>query len=119
MSSASQTTLDAFAQPAPDFDAVDSQLLTPRARLKIKTRQTARSQFWDAHDRESYTCPGCESGGPFEVHHRDGDPFNNHPLNLIAICHRCHVAEHRRRSTVTRVQGWKDEYSDLFDGGES
>ena len=34
------------------------------------------------------------------VHHIDGDPGNNAPENLIALCPRCHLMRHRKDSGV-------------------
>jgi len=30
------------------------------------------------------------------VHHRDHDPANNDPSNLVALCAACHLAEERK-----------------------
>ena len=40
-------------------------------------------------------CEGCKSAAAAEVHHVDGDPFNNDLSNLKALCRKCHQAEHR------------------------
>lgn len=87
--------------------------LSPRERLLQKTRATARERFWTTHDRETYTCPICGGDGPFDVHHRDGDAFNNHSINLIGVCRTCHTAEHRRRARHDRVAEWKDRVKEL------
>jgi len=31
------------------------------------------------------------------VHHKDGDPFNNSPENLITLCRSCHNFQHKSR----------------------
>ena len=40
--------------------------------------------------------------------HRDHDPTNNHPRNLVALCQRCHLQhdreEHRCRRWLTRFR---------------
>ncbi len=39
------------------------------------------------------------------VHHWDGDPLNNSPDNLIALCTSCHLRKHqRRRGNITPGQ---------------
>jgi len=83
--------------------------LSPRDRLLINLRTSARERFWSEYDRSDYECPSCGSDdAPIEVHHRDGDPFNNHLVNLIGVCHNCHQQEHKRRATVAAVSEWKD-----------
>ncbi|MDS0258529.1 HNH endonuclease [Haloarcula sp. S1CR25-12] len=116
MSAEAQATLAEFvSEPAPDFDASGLCVTTPRFRLRNKSRAQAREWYWNEYDRDSYECPTCGGDGPFDVHHRDGDPLNNHPLNLVAICWLCHKSEHRRRRAVQRVQDWKDDYSDIIE----
>jgi 5-methylcytosine-specific restriction endonuclease McrA len=46
----------------------------------------------------SYRCavPRCMSALAIDVHHIDGDPANNDPSNLIALCPTCHSAFHRK-----------------------
>lgn len=85
-----------------------------RERLRMRSRAAARRRFWAEHDRDEYECPGCGSDGPFEVHHRDGDWLNNHPLNLIGVCHGCHADEHRRRATMRNLNAWKDSAENLL-----
>jgi len=87
--------------------------LTPREQLLIEARRTARELFWSQYDRETYTYPVCSSDGPFHVHHRDGDPLNNHFINLLAVCERCHRREHKRRARVEKVATWKERVEEL------
>jgi 5-methylcytosine-specific restriction endonuclease McrA len=50
--------------------------------------------------------------------HRDHDPTNNHPRNLVALCQRCHLQhdreEHRRRRWLTLFR--RKALGDLFLG---
>ncbi|HYG84927.1 MAG TPA: hypothetical protein VD978_01580 [Azospirillum sp.] len=50
--------------------------------------------------------------------HRDHNPANNHPTNLMALCQRCHMlhdrAEHRRRFRITILL--RRAIGDLFQG---
>lgn len=36
-------------------------------------------------------CAECEAVPASERHHWDGDPFNNEPVNVVPLCHRCHM----------------------------
>lgn len=36
-------------------------------------------------------CEECSIAPALDVHHRDGDPFNNTPDNLMGLCRRCHM----------------------------
>lgn len=41
------------------------------------------------------TCEECESTDPpIQVHHIDGNPYNNHPNNLSVLCRKCHQGKH-------------------------
>ena len=89
--------------------------LTPRERLLIKTRETARERYWDVYDRDTYECPVCSASDvPFHVHHIDGDALNNHFVNLIGICARCHRQEHKRRRTHRDLDEWRDRGREVF-----
>jgi 5-methylcytosine-specific restriction endonuclease McrA len=50
--------------------------------------------------------------------HRDHDPTNNRPRNLVALCQGCHLQhdreEHRRRRWLTLFQ--RNPLGDLFLG---
>jgi predicted nucleic acid-binding Zn ribbon protein len=39
----------------------------------------------------------------FIVHHRDENPLNNAPENLITLCHRCHKLVHRGKIDLDKV----------------
>lgn len=88
--------------------------ISPRTRLKIEARRAARNRFWGQYDREGYECPDCgQSGVRFEVHHIDGDYLNNHMMNLIGLCHRCHKARHRRKRIERELTEWKSTVNEL------
>ena len=50
--------------------------------------------------------------------HRDHDPTNNRPRNLVAFCQRCHLfhdrEEHQRRRRLTLLR--RKALGDLFSG---
>jgi len=87
--------------------------------VPTKSRSHAREWYWSRFDRESYTCPDCGRGpkqvSRFEVHHKDGDATNNYPLNLIALCSRCHVWRHETGPTISGLDldEWKREFTAL------
>lgn len=62
----------------------------------------ARSIFWDDQSQEQYECEDCGRGleeihGKFEVHHKDGNPYNNDPENLVGLCKACHAIREGRK----------------------
>lgn len=92
-----------------------------RQQLARRVRNRHRKRFWKDRDRGEHTCDGCgcthaEAGFRWEVHHRDGDWLNGHPLNLAGICHRCHRLVHRTQRTVEDVAGWKSDLAALPEG---
>jgi hypothetical protein len=48
-----------------------------------------------------WRCEACgaphnpAAGYCLTVHHKDGDPGNNNPENLVALCQRCHLKVQR------------------------
>ena len=43
-------------------------------------------------------CAICGKTGYTEVHHKDENPLNNSPENLVRLCKSCHAKQHRKRS---------------------
>lgn len=43
---------------------------------------------------------GCRKCGKRvqEIHHKDGDSYNNKEKNLIPLCRKCHVKTHKTKS---------------------
>ena len=44
--------------------------------------------------RDGHRCRICGSEEYLHIHHRDGDPTNDRPDNLITLCERCHSRIH-------------------------
>ena len=58
-----------------------------------KPRPPIRPSVRDAVLREfNHHCAVCEKERP-QLHHIDGDPSNNAPLNLIPLCPNCHLID--------------------------
>ena len=62
-------------------------------------------------DRDDYTCQECGEYGK-DVHHIDYNKSNNDDLNLITLCHRCHMKTNgpKDRSLFT------DRYNSVLSG---
>ncbi|NTV00102.1 MAG: HNH endonuclease [Methanoregulaceae archaeon] len=45
-------------------------------------------------DRDHHSCRICRSGDFLSVHHKDCDPTNDIPENLVTLCDRCHALMH-------------------------
>lgn len=89
------------------------------SRERIRAHKRAREEFWERHDRDGYQCPSCGDGEAIEVHHRDGDPFNNNSDNLLGLCHSCHRWEHHQRNTDRRLETMESEFDAVANGDES
>lgn len=76
-------------------------------------------RFWESRNREEYHCPKCGRGvddiDRFEVHHIDRNPLNGHPLNLVALCRRCHYIIHGRTPPQSLEQ-WKSGFLSIGEG---
>jgi 5-methylcytosine-specific restriction endonuclease McrA len=46
-----------------------------------------------------------EAGYVLTVHHKDGNPANCHPDNMVALCQRCHL----RAQARLRIYGPEDD----------
>lgn len=44
-------------------------------------------------------CEICGATENIDVHHKDLDPHNNDPSNLIRLCRSCHMKQHRVRNS--------------------
>jgi len=55
-------------------------------------------------DKADWRCSECGArhrrGYILTVHHIDGDPGNNSPENLVALCQRCHLPLHAPHRTA-------------------
>lgn len=62
-------------------------------------------------ERDHWTCQLCgrrfvQGSGYLQVHHIDQDRANNHPLNLVALCAKCHAPAHNNepvRATLKQI----------------
>ena len=88
-----------------------SYKLTPRDRLKRKARKTARDIIDGLEGRDE--CIACGYNGYIEVHHIDGDWLNNHPLNLVPLCFKCHKHSHSGKKMMKRLQDMRREFAEL------
>lgn len=75
-------------------------------------RAAHREWYWSVHDYDEYTCPDCGRGveavARFDVHHKDENPLNGHPNNLVAVCRRCHGWRHGTKSiSGLSLDEWK------------
>ncbi len=60
-------------------------------KIKVLNARNSRKQ---ATKTRSKSCAHCGSGSRLQVHHRDGNPLNNEPSNLVTLCASCHMRLH-------------------------
>ena len=79
--------------PVPGADGVERVMPWTRARYPGDWEEIARA----VKERAGWRCERCghpsdpATGHTLTVHHLDGDPGNNEPGNLVALCQRCHL----------------------------
>ena len=56
-----------------------------------------------AHQQVKSACEVCGATGKLHVHHRDENPSNNSPLNLMTLCPSCHCLSHSPRTMADGV----------------
>ena len=81
---------------------------------KSTTRQRARRRYWDGRNKHQYECPDCgrrlsQLRTGFEVHHKDGDPDNNDPDNLVALCRACHNLREQKKPSLNEIELLRDQ----------
>jgi len=83
--------------------------------FKKRSRSMVRDVFWQDRDREGYECTDCGRGagevsGSFEVHHKDGNPYNNNPENLVGLCKACHALREDRRPSKDSLRRIMEQF---------
>lgn len=75
-----------------------------------KQRSKHSYRYWKKRNKDTYKCPKCGRGldsvDRFEVHHKDRDPTNGDPENLVALCRECHYDKHGWDSPES-LEEWK------------
>jgi len=78
--------------------------------FKNRSRKIARKRFWREYDKSEYQCPDCGRGveeirsQTFEVHHIDGDPYNNSMDNLVGLCRLCHNIREGKKPSLNEIK---------------
>jgi hypothetical protein len=63
-------------------------------RNKSESRSHAREIFYRIHDEDEVRCADCRGDKKLDVHHADGDAYNNDWKNLVGLCRECHQERH-------------------------
>ena len=74
-----------------------------KARIK-EPQELAQKTLSGARRKANVVCPpsscaDCGKDCKTDVHHLDGNEFNNSPENLVRLCRSCHVARHTHRQS--------------------
>lgn len=83
------------------------------SKQKNYSRKLARDLFWNEHDKTVYRCPDCARGeseiaGSFEVHHKNGEPFDNRPENHVGLCGLCHKLREDKKPSLREIRNLRD-----------
>jgi len=64
------------------------------AQAFVKEAVTLSTLHWRAHQLVGSSCEMCLTMKNLDVHHKDGNPANNTPENLMTLCDSCHLKWH-------------------------
>lgn len=59
----------------------------------------------ETHNIPLHICQDCGMEGKMQIHHKDGNPYNNDLTNLKVLCQACHQIAHHF-SDVQGVKPW-------------
>jgi len=77
------------------LDRSKSSVQHKLSRLKLRTFfDFGISKYRKKHLKEN--CEICGTCGKLEVHHKDGNRYDNNTYNLITVCRSCHMKEDNR-----------------------
>jgi len=62
---------------------------------KSGCHKRARRYFVEEWGIDSLMCFECQAVNEIEIHHINGNPYNNDVDNLQALCHDCHKQLHQ------------------------
>ena len=80
--------------------------MRPRRKLYPPNWEEIAAQVKEA---AGWKCEECghphapADGYMLTVHHIDGDPSNNDPDNLVALCQRCHLGLHGKKRVIGQL----------------
>lgn len=97
------------------YSKINSGENNPMWRGDYANETTARQRNKDIYlwHRENHTCERCgETEKRIEVHHKDGNPYNNDINNLEVLCTQCHNDEHKKRRAKGNYRLTKEVYFD-------
>jgi hypothetical protein len=70
--------------------------------------------------RRRTVCEQCGATWGLDVHHKDENPLNNDPENLIVLCRSCHLKRHKTKTNCsicglpTKGHGYCDKHYQRF-----
>lgn len=69
------------------------------------------AEHWRARKHRRTACEECGTPGGLHVHHKDRNPSNNDPGNLMTLCGSCHLLLHWREDRPKRLEGAQKAYA--------
>jgi len=97
------------------YSNINSGENNPMWRGDYANEVTARSRNKNIYlwNRENHVCERCgETKKRIEVHHKDGNPYNNEISNLEVLCIQCHNDEHKKRRAKGNYRLTREVYFD-------
>lgn len=73
------------------------------------TNNDYREKCFSVYERE---CKACGSTENVEIHHLDGDQYNNDIRNLVPLCSDCHSKVHSARDVSAELSQYQQQLPD-------
>jgi 5-methylcytosine-specific restriction endonuclease McrA len=69
---------------------------TPKKKKVNRKSHHQLEEILTCHGRQIHYCEDCgQQYGELQIHHKDGNPNNNHIDNLVVLCKGCHAERHK------------------------
>jgi len=75
-----------------------------RRKERVPIKQSIKNEVWERAGGKCENCGMRFTRPIWDWHHKDGNPTNNKPSNILLLCKNCHWDFTRRQHTQARIR---------------